>query len=263
VAAHNRAGFLTLIEKPSKSSKLGRFNREVYPEGLHSFSVQNIIILNIFTMIDYYPKLEPNTCYHIYNRGNNRENLFCKEENYRYFLQKYAKYMSNVLDTYVYNLLPNHFHVVVRVKPKAEIVPVTQGKGVNTPSHRDGESLSEGEIVSELFRRFFMAYAKAINKQEGRIGSLFQKNFKRRPVESKSHFNNLIYYIHANAQLHGLCTDFKEWPHSSYVSILSDGHTLLLRNTVLGYFHSKTEFEAYHQQYVDLKNIERLMIEEE
>lgn len=87
------------------------------------------------------------------------------------------------------------------------------------------ESLDVGDIVSELFRRFFMAYAKAINKQEDRTGSLFQKNFKRRPVQSDGHFANLIYYVHTNARLPGICSDFREWPYSSYYSILSDTAT--------------------------------------
>ena len=74
-------------------------------------------------MTNYYPTLEPGICYHIYNRGNNRENIFIKPENYRYFLAKYASYLARVLDTFVYNLLPNHFHIVVRIKLKEEIVP--------------------------------------------------------------------------------------------------------------------------------------------
>lgn len=53
-------------------------------------------------MNDYYPKLEPGSCYHIFNRGNNRENIFIKAVNYHYFFQKYAQYMSGVLGTYVY-----------------------------------------------------------------------------------------------------------------------------------------------------------------
>ncbi len=177
-------------------------------------------------MTDYYPKLEPGQYYHIYNRGNNRENIFLKSENYPYFLQKYDAYLSRVLDTYVYNLLPNHFHLVVRLKQKAEIEPAPQETPgeINFPNIKDLESLEVGEIVSELFRRFFIAYAKAINKQEGRVGSLFQKNFKRRPVQSDGHFVNLIYYVHTNARLLG--------------------------------------FEQLHQQYLDMKNIGHLMIED-
>jgi hypothetical protein len=34
--------------------------------------------------------LEPGKYYHIYNRGNNRENIFNEERNYAYFLKLYA-----------------------------------------------------------------------------------------------------------------------------------------------------------------------------
>ena len=37
------------------------------------------------------PALEYDAYYHIYNRGNNRENLFREDRNYRHFLQLYAK----------------------------------------------------------------------------------------------------------------------------------------------------------------------------
>jgi hypothetical protein len=56
-------------------------------------------------------------------------------------------------------------------------------------------------MVSEQFRIFLMAYAKAINKQQGRVGSLFQKNFKRIRIGSRSHCMLVLKYIHANAQL--------------------------------------------------------------
>jgi hypothetical protein len=56
-----------------------------------------------------YPPLEPGHYYHIYNRGNNGENLFVEDENYRFFLDKYAKYCYPVFDTFSYCLLKNHF----------------------------------------------------------------------------------------------------------------------------------------------------------
>jgi REP element-mobilizing transposase RayT len=59
--------------------------------------------------------------YHIYNRGNNRENIFFEERNYRYFLQLYAKYIQPIADTYAYCLLYNHFHVLVRIKSIEEL----------------------------------------------------------------------------------------------------------------------------------------------
>jgi putative transposase len=58
--------------------------------------------------------------YHVYNRGNNRQNLFIEERNYAYFLKLYARRVEPVTDTYAYCLLPNHFHVLVWIKTPEE-----------------------------------------------------------------------------------------------------------------------------------------------
>ena len=60
--------------------------------------------------------LEYGHFYHIYNRGIDSCNLFRKPENYEYFLAQYDKYISPVADTYAWVLMPNHFHLLVRVK---------------------------------------------------------------------------------------------------------------------------------------------------
>jgi REP element-mobilizing transposase RayT len=54
--------------------------------------------------------------YHLYNHANGNINLFRSDENYRFFLEKYAKYVTPYFDTYAYCLMPNHFHFLVRVK---------------------------------------------------------------------------------------------------------------------------------------------------
>lgn len=52
--------------------------------------------------------------YHIYNRGNNGENLFREERNYAYFFKLYIHYIYPIADTYAYCLMRNHFHLLVR-----------------------------------------------------------------------------------------------------------------------------------------------------
>lgn len=217
-------------------------------------------------MVDYYPKLEPGVIYHVYNRGNNREDLFYTPENYRYFIDKYFKYCLDWVDTYVYCLLPNHFHLMIKVKSVEEMMEAARERSrtrarIDFPSLQDLESLAPHVIISELFRRFFMAYAKAINKQESRVGSLFQKNFKRRAVNSSEYFTNLIYYIHTNPRLHELCNDFKDWPYSSYQAMLESDETPLKRQLVLEWFGSQELYEASHQQYLDDKQLDPVRLE--
>ena len=45
-------------------------------------------------------KLIPGSCYHIYNRGNNKEVIFKSHENYIYFLTQWKKYIQPVADTF-------------------------------------------------------------------------------------------------------------------------------------------------------------------
>jgi len=223
-------------------------------------------------MIDYYPPLVPGEFFHVFNRGNNRENVFYRPGNAAYFLGKYTKYLLPVLNTYAYCLLPNHFHLLVRVKTAEEIIEVGRSN-VDLPGLQDLEGLVvRGEVpviaqfvsklVSEQFRLLFMSYAKAINKQEDRVGSLFQKNFKRLCVKSEDHLLNLVLYIHANPQLHGLCDDFQDWVDGSFATMLSSNPTRLCRNEVLSWFGGKKEFVLRHNEYIDWKMAGEWMIEE-
>jgi len=183
--------------------------------------------------------LKPGVFYHIYNRGTNREDIFVQERNYRYFLQLYAKHIEPVAETYAYCLLKNHFHVLVRIKDVEEQDP----KGFQKP------------LGSIAFSNFFNAYAKSINKAYGRTGSLFQHPFGRIPVLTQSYLIQLVRYIHLNPQKHGLVSDFREWPYSSYpafVETLKVSETFrVYRDEVLGWFDDAKGFVAAHQIPID------------
>jgi REP element-mobilizing transposase RayT len=152
--------------------------------------------------------LEPGRYYHVYNRGNNRENIFLEERNYHYFLGLYLKYIEPVADTFAYCLLRNHFHLLIRAK-----------------THRQNENHQTIELtpreIQQQFSNLFNSYAKAINKAYNRSGSLFQKRFGRIEVTSNRYFLALISYIHFNPQKHRFAEDFRDYPYSSYRTLLS------------------------------------------
>ncbi len=191
-------------------------------------------------MQNYYLPLLGGMYYHIYNRGNNKGNIFYTPKNYKYFLIKYKEYISTYLET---------FHFLVRVKER----------------NPDSIALSDGigNRISEQFRRFFIGYSQAINKQEKRTGSLFEKKFKRICITSNNHLVYLIYYIHANPQNHGLISDFSKYPYSSYSGMLGDQPTRLQRKEVMNWFGSKSEYVDFHKDIQDLKDIQYIMIEED
>ena len=65
--------------------------------------------------------MEPGQTYHNFNHANGSENIFREDENYRFFLKQYANYLGDVVETYAYCLMPNHFHFLVGVKPEDEL----------------------------------------------------------------------------------------------------------------------------------------------
>ena len=60
--------------------------------------------------------LIPGNFYHIYNRGNNGQDIFFENENYIFFLNRYDRYISPFCETIAWVLLKNHFHILIYVK---------------------------------------------------------------------------------------------------------------------------------------------------
>ena len=168
--------------------------------------------------------------YHIYNRGNNGENIFIEHRNYRYFLRLYTRHVHPVVDTYAYCLLRNHFHLLIRVKTKQDLT----------------------KSPSQYFSNWFNAYAKGINKAYGRTGSLFERPFRRIEVNSVPYFSCLVTYIHRNPEIHGFVDDFREWPYASYDTLRRTEPTKLGRETVLAWFDSPKAFMDAQQMTVEL-----------
>lgn len=163
--------------------------------------------------------------YHIYNRGVNSCDLFREPDNYEHFLGLYDKYISPVADTYAWvypvksflrnltGLMPNHFHLLVKVKEDNEIgfIPVKPLSGFTTtervekygvsPSavlYPDGGYLQKKYIPVNQFSHLFNSYAQAFNKRYGRTGSLFQHPFKRKLIDHEKYLKYVILYIHNN-----------------------------------------------------------------
>ena len=155
------------------------------------------------------------TYYHIYNRGNNGENIFFEKRNYPYFLELYTKYIVPIADTYAYVLLRNHFHFGVRIKEKEEILQINR----NLSGLPDLTGLSD-KLPSQKFANFFNAYAKSINKSYNRSGALFERPFGRKMITGEAHFVHLIKYIHFNPQYHKFVKDFRDYPYSSYPDVI-------------------------------------------
>ena len=140
--------------------------------------------------------------YHIYNRGNNRKQVFFQRENYLYFLQGIKRYLLPAADIIAYCLMPTHYHLMVGVKKTSGVV--------KTPE------------VSLGMMKLSVSYTKAINKRFERVGVLFQGPFQSKPILDSTYLLQVCRYIHANPVKDGLVTDPSNWPYSNYLDWMGE-----------------------------------------
>ncbi|BDU24632.1 MULTISPECIES: transposase [unclassified Flavobacterium] len=168
--------------------------------------------------------------YHVYNRGNNKENIFIEEKNYQYFLEKIKKYILPIADIYAYCLLKNHFHIVLRIKDKNDL-PEKFREKIYLP-----------------FSNLFNSYSKSINKAYNRTGSLFQEHLQRNRIENEEYLKQLILYVHLNPLKHNFSKEFQTYNHSSYRSYLSDKRSSINREFIIELFEDLENFIFCHDE---------------
>jgi len=187
--------------------------------------------------------IEADRFYHIYNRGINGENIFKTDRNYLFFLSKVSEFLIPVCDVYAYCLMPNHFHLLVKIKSDFELDSLVKVRsGLYSPQN----------IFSKQFARIFNSYSQAFNKENERHGALIESPFKRKLIISDKYLINTIIYIHQNPQNHFLTPEFSKYNFSSYQAILSNSKTLLKRKEVIELFDNRENFILTHKKFIDL-----------
>ena len=186
--------------------------------------------------------MHPCICYHIYNHANGDDNLFRERENYRFFLQQYEKHITPVADTLAYCLMPNHFHLLVRIKDAEALLQTF-------PKFETLEKLAASNIISKQFANLFSSYTQAFNKKYDRKGSLFQKNFKRKEIDTDAYFGQAVAYIHFNPIKHGFTADINDWEWTSYHQYTQQQISFIHRQPVLDWFGSNESFLDFHRNY--------------
>ncbi len=203
--------------------------------------------------------LIPGKYYHIYNHANGNEQLISEDKNYRFFLLKIKEYIVPVADIYTYCLMPNHFHILARIKDEEILTGLLKLK---TESITNLQTLKQSNLVqnekelsdyvSKQFSNLFSSYTQAFNLLYNRRGSLFLKNFKRKNIDDDTYFVRLINYIHFNPVVHGFVNRPADWKYSSYNAIVSSAPTLVLRDDVLNWFDGLGNFMHCHLRPMEI-----------
>ncbi len=178
-----------------------------------------------------------NACYHIYNRGVDKREIFLNGQDCRVFLYYLKFYLSSPetltddtfltpkmlykiqnlnlskeVDLLSFALMPNHFHIQVRQYTKYGI--------------------------EKLTRRILTAYAQYFNRQYKRIGTLFESTYKGVLLQTEEQFLYLSSYIHRNPmRLRSPKFDFIQF--SSYLYYLGNKQADWVKpKEILSYFRS-------------------------
>jgi REP element-mobilizing transposase RayT len=184
---------------------------------------------------------EDDHVYHLYNRGNNREKLFYSPDDYQMFMDYFKRYPGTLAETYSYCLIPNHFHFLIRVKIKGD-----------------------EQAFVRMMRIWLIKYAMRINDLRNRRGHLFTRPINRIKVADETYLKNLIRYIHLNPARHGLTTNYRSYPYSSYRNFLTNEPSdIVSKEVVLELFNNDyLEFIDFHDSDHNDEEISQYTIEE-
>ncbi|QDV64247.1 transposase [Crateriforma conspicua] len=130
--------------------------------------------------------------YHALNRGNARQAIFRKEEDYQAFERTLADGLERYdVELFSYCLMPNHWHLVLR--------PLADG-------------------MMGRFMRWVTAthtLRHHAHYQRAGEGHLYQSRFKSFPVQDDAHFLTVCRYVERNALRAGLVRKAEAWRHGS------------------------------------------------
>lgn len=151
--------------------------------------------------------LADNFAYHVLNRGNNKQKIFQKEQDYRAFvnlmLEAKSRWPMSIL---AYCLMPNHFHMI--------LMPM------------------KAEHLSEWMQWLMTSHVRRYHQHYETSGHIWQGRFKSFVIQKDEHLITVMRYINANPVRGGLVDSAEQWPWSSHREILSSKGNLIDRAPV-------------------------------
>ncbi|MEK7119742.1 MAG: transposase [Patescibacteria group bacterium] len=188
---------------------------------------------------------QPNSYYHVYNRGHNKQAIFLNHKDYARYLKRLKEYLGKHNVTLLaYCLMPNHVHLLL---------------------YQKGE-----EPIDRFMHRLHTAFTMYFNKKYERVGAVFQGRFKAKLIETDEYLLHVSRYIHINpieilrAQGRALSSQLETYPWSSYGEYVnSRSDRLCDPKIILDYFsksplQGKTTYRSFVTDYLGIANTERL-----
>jgi putative transposase len=128
--------------------------------------------------------------YHVINRGNNRQNVFRTESDYRAFLKALTDLKERrPFDLYGYCLMSNHFHLLIRPREST---------------------------ISRIVQSLLVSHTQRYHKHHRSGGHVWLGRFKSPVVQDDEHLLTVLRYIEANPLRAKMVRDAGAYAWSSY-----------------------------------------------
>lgn len=176
----------------------------------------------------------PESYYHLYNRGVDKQNIFKDDEDYKYFLYLLKRHLSNEvardtkkrpyknfheeLELLAFCLMPNHLHLLVYQ--------------------------NSARSIEEFSRSLMTSYSMYFNLKYDRVGGLFQGRIKGSKIDDEPYLWHISRYIHLNPLDIGM--NYDKYPFSSYPYYTKNWSASWLQNKRILDIHNQ-----YQQSYQD------------
>lgn len=141
--------------------------------------------------------------YHVLNRGNGKQKIFHKNQDYKAFIELMAEAKKRYsLKLFAYCLMPTHFHMVMML-------------------HRAGDlSRYMQWLLTSHVRRYHTHYASS--------GHVWQGRFKSFIIQEDNHLLTVLRYVEGNPVRANLVKSAKDWMWSSHKQTINESPRLLI-----------------------------------
>jgi len=177
--------------------------------------------------------------YHIMMRGNNKEFIFEKDIDKRYFLKLLKTVVEEgLISVAAWCIMDNHVHLIIKSEPK-----------------------ELAKSLASINTKFAMKY----NNKNERIGHVFQERFKSQVIEDEKYLLKAIRYVHQNPVSADIVSNISEYKWSSYNLYLfktwSENMSFVMKlfdNNIESFikFHRKHDNQKHLEVKEDLINID-------
>jgi len=182
----------------------------------------------------------PESYYHVYARGLNKEKIFREARDYHHFYDLMERYFSTKplfsatgerypcfkdrVSVNAYCLMTNHFHLLVYQE--------------------------EIDDLQAFMRSVMTSYSKYFNKKYKRTGPVFESRYKASRISTEQYLMHITRYIHLNPRR------WENYYNSSLKYYLNGGEPEWLNpKPILGMFDSRLEYKEFVADYEEMRDM--------